>query len=178
MKTQKNLSVYVVDDDKMFVTALTHKLEKFSNTSIHSFETGEQCLETFMDEGKKIIPERVPDILILDYYLNSTYPEAMNGMQVLKKVLRAKPETKVIMLSVQDNMDVAVDTIKNGAYDYIIKNDKVFLRARHVVSNATKAVIDHENLKLYKLWSRLIIGGLLALITIGIVLETNFSNGF
>jgi DNA-binding NtrC family response regulator len=165
MKTQKKLSIYLVDDDKIFVTALTDQFEKISNAAVHSFETGEECLQNI---------EQSPDIVVLDYYLNSTYPRAMNGLQIMQKILKHKPETKVIMLSAQDNMDVAVDTIKHGAYDYVIKNEKVFLRMKHVVSNASKAIFDSRNLKTYRLWTRIFIGAVLSIILAGVMVESDF----
>src|ERR1051326_711509 len=107
MKRSKPLKVFLVDDDKVFSTALSYQLEKMfkSGTMVRSFSTGEECL-TQLEHTR-------PNILILDYFLNSSYPDAMNGLQVLDKVIKVSPETKVIMLSAQDKMEVAVDTIKH-----------------------------------------------------------------
>lgn len=165
MKTSQKLSIYLVDDDTVFATALTGHLEKTPNVSVRSFETGEHFLENI---------DGTPDIVILDYYLNGTFPAAMNGLQVLKKLMKVHPKVKVIMLSVQDKMEVAVETIKHGAYDYVIKDDKVFLRAKHVIGNAARSVNDFKELKNYKFWSRMIVGVLLTMILIGVIVEINF----
>ncbi len=163
----KKLSVYLVDDDKVFTTALTNELEKISGTSIRIFETGEELLKNLAQP---------PDVVVLDYYLNGTLRQAMNGLQVLKKIKQKEPDTQVIMMSVQDNMEVAVDTIKNGAYDYVIKNDKVFLRAKHVVNNAARAITDKRNLKTYQLWTRIVAGFVLTIILAGVLVELKHSN--
>jgi two-component system, OmpR family, response regulator len=64
MKNSTELSVFLVDDDKMFLTSLAHQLKTMfkSKTKIQAFTTGEECLKHLNEN---------PDIIILDYYLNS-----------------------------------------------------------------------------------------------------------
>lgn len=151
MKTYRPFSVFIVDDDKLFSAALTHQLEKIfkTKTSIRTFSTGEECLPCLTE---------FPDVIILDYFLNGKYLDAMNGLQVLRRIVQVSPETKVVMMSAQDKMEVAVDTIKHGAYDYIIKNDKVFLRTKLVMTNVKNAITDSQDLKSYKFWIKIASG--------------------
>ena len=46
----------------------------------------------------------------------------MNGIEVLKKAKEQNPNIEFIFLSGQDNIDVAINTMKYGAYDYIVKD--------------------------------------------------------
>jgi DNA-binding NtrC family response regulator len=50
----------------------------------------------------------------------------MNGIDVLRKVKKKSPRTEFLFLTSNENMEVAVNTIKFGAYDYIVK-DKLAL---------------------------------------------------
>lgn len=60
---------------------------------------------------------RNPDIIIQDFLL-----DGMNGIDVLKKAKDQNPNIEFIFLSGQDNIDVAINTMKYGAYDYIVKD--------------------------------------------------------
>jgi two-component system, OmpR family, response regulator len=164
MKSSSELSVFVVDDDKMFLTALTHQLETMfkTKTKIRTFNTGEECLKHLNEN---------PDIIILDYYLNSTYKDAMNGLEILKRVMQYNSETKVIMLSGQEKMEVAVDSIKHGAYDYIVKNDNVFLRTKLSIINATNALSISKELKNFKFLIKVVIALVLLIIAGCVMLQ-------
>jgi two-component system OmpR family response regulator len=162
MRTSSELSIFLVDDDKLFLTSLTHQLKTMfkSETKVLSFSSGEECLKHLAEN---------PDIIILDYYLNSKYKDAMNGLEVLKKIMHYNSETKVIMLSGQEKMEVAVDAIKHGAYDYIIKNDNVYLRTKLSIINAANAISVSKELKNFKFLIKVVIA-LVVLIIAGCVL--------
>jgi DNA-binding NtrC family response regulator len=162
MKTSSALSVFLVDDDKLFLTSLTHQIKTMFSpeTKIQAFTTGEECLKHIQD---------TPDIVILDYYLNSKFKDAMNGLEVLKRIMNVNPETKVIILSAQEKMEVAVDTVKNGAYDYIVKNDNVFLRTKLSIINAANSISITKELKNFKFIIKVVIT-LIAIIITGCIL--------
>ncbi len=56
-------------------------------------------------------------------------------MAVLKKIKKASPKTKVIMLSAQDSLHIAIDCLENGAYDYISKTDTAYVRINNLITN-------------------------------------------
>jgi two-component system, OmpR family, response regulator len=116
MADQKK-KIFVVDDDKMFCTMLADHLEDQGGFAVSTFGTGEACLER-LDEK--------PDAIILDYYLDANVPGAQNGLEILKQIHKAEPDLKVIMLSSQEHYGVALQTIANGAVQYVIKDLKSF----------------------------------------------------
>ena len=61
-----------------------------------------------------------PAIVVQDFDLG---PGKMTGLEVLKKAREIKPTVDFIFLSGQNSINIAVDIIKNGAYDYVIKDD-------------------------------------------------------
>lgn len=141
------IKVFLVDDDVMFTESLKHTLNAGS-TDISTFPTGEECLKNILKEE--------PEVVVLDYYLNSTRPRAMNGIQVLNKIKHKRPETEVIMLSSQDNVAVALDTLKYGAYDYIAKGQSAFVKIkndiRHIYESREKAEdFDKETIRLKRI---------------------------
>lgn len=153
---KKPLSVFLVDDDKMFLLSLKHKLhEQFKNITFHTFSTGEECLSQ-IDEK--------PDIIVLDYYMNTETPDAMNGIQVLKKIQAISEDIKVIMLSAQDKLDVAVDSIKYGAYEYVVKSETAFVRLQNAIKNILYNVSFNRETNKYEVWNYVMGAALILLI--------------
>ena len=105
----RNLKFFVVDDDKMFSHFLKKELEKLGVEDVKLFAYGIDCINNIEEE---------PDIILLDYNLNY-----MNGGEVLCKIMRHNPDIAVIVISDQNKISVAVDIIKQGAFDYLVKSD-------------------------------------------------------
>ena len=120
-------AIYIVDDEPMQRDMLKDHLAKMSGYDVHSFNTGEECIAA--------INVRKPGIVFLDYYLNSQVREASDGIDVLKTIKEIAPETEVVMISGQDKIEVAVNTMKYGAFDYIVKGEGAFYRAEKAVFN-------------------------------------------
>lgn len=127
MSDQNNLLVYIVDDDKMYSNALKHYLETSCsdlNLHIEQFIVGETLL---MSIDKK------PNIIILDYHLNSKFYDAVNGLEILKEIKRVSPDSKVIVVSGQDQVNIAVEAIAKGATDYIVKNKEAYEKIKTTI---------------------------------------------
>jgi DNA-binding NtrC family response regulator len=59
-------------------------------------------------------------------------------VEILKEVKDKYPSTEVIMLSGQDKIEVAVDSIKYGAYDYVVKGETAFSRMENAMNNVSE----------------------------------------
>lgn len=135
MKTITNkFKIFLVDDDHMFIKILRKALSGNAQLDILCFNTGEECLKNIQEKQNK------PDVVVLDYYLDTGVVTAMNGVDVLKKIKKSSPDTEVIMLSSQDNMDVTLSTLKNGAYDYVIKGESSFLKVENLIRHITNSI--------------------------------------
>src|SRR5207253_1745416 len=97
---------------------------KFPGSTVVYYNTGEDAIPAIVNQ---------PDIVILDYQLDSVKPDAMNGIQILSKLKERFPELPVIFMSAQDRIEVASNTIKYGAYDYIVKGETAFHKLELVV---------------------------------------------
>ena len=118
MAADTNLSIVMVDDDPTMAEMVSDSLKKkFPGTTFTIYNTGEDALARLESE---------PDIFILDYQLDSVKPDAMNGIQILTKLKERYPNAPAIFLTGQDRIEVASNTIKYGAYDYIVKNETAF----------------------------------------------------
>lgn len=144
MKTENTLSVCVVDDDDLFLKSLKHHLQNKwqDKIKINVFHSGEEFL--------KYISNHKTDIVILDYVLNSLYPFAMDGRSVLQKIKQISPEIKVIMLSGQDKIEVVLDSIKNGAFEYITKNDLALLKVQNSIKSAIESIANFKRIQTFR----------------------------
>jgi DNA-binding NtrC family response regulator len=109
--------IFIVDDDKFSSTAMEDYLTRTIPHEISLFGTGEECLR-HLPEG--------PDIVILDYNLNSVFKDAANGMQILEAIKKTDSTIRVIMLSGQEAYGTALKTITKGAEEYVLKGEDAF----------------------------------------------------
>jgi two-component system, OmpR family, response regulator len=119
-------TIFLVDDDALFIKSLELDFKQHTSYTIKSFTTGEKCLEHLSEE---------PDMIVLDYHLNGVDRSAMNGIQTLQKITMEKPGIAVVMLSSQDQIDIAISCMHHKAFDYIVKGQTAFHRLqRNVMS--------------------------------------------
>ena len=154
--------IFLVDDDAINNEMLKMHLAKIFKLEILTFSTGEDCLNNLSLK---------PDYIILDYRLNGIKPEAMNGIEILKKIKEQAPDIYVLFLSGQDKIEVAVDTIKYGAYDYVVKNQSAFLRIENCLMNIQKNAHLQFMARAYKFSTFFLGGVLIAIVILGILLK-------
>jgi DNA-binding NarL/FixJ family response regulator len=123
--------VFIVDDDEMFSTMLLNHLSKDKMLDVMHFSTGEECLNE-MSQG--------PDVVILDYNLDTVEKEAENGVEILAKIKKISPNIHAIMLSSQTNYGVAAFSISKGAEQYVMKDETAFENIHSII----KSIIRNE----------------------------------
>jgi two-component system response regulator AtoC len=113
--------IFVVEDEPANAQVLDLWVSKRWGYKCRLFETGEECLENLHES---------PDLVLLDLML-----PGMNGEEILGKIKGHNPEIPVIILSAQDDVERAVQTLRLGATDYYGKPVD-FPRLGNAVKNA------------------------------------------
>lgn len=131
MKEILDTRIFVVDDDPFYLHIVAQELKQKHFKNVHLFNEGAACLESL---------DLAPEVIILDYRM-----ETLNGLEVLKKVKKLRPETIIFFLTGQKQLKVAVEVMKFGAADYIEKGDEA---AKELTS------------KIYSVWEKLHINSL------------------
>ena len=108
MQDSNDSLIFVVEDNRVYNKLIVSYLKTNKFTNVMPFFSGEDAINNLY---------RNPDIIIQDFLL-----DGMNGIEVLKKAKEQNPNIEFIFLSGQDNIDVAINTMKYGAYDYIVKD--------------------------------------------------------
>jgi len=126
MKKESKIKLFLVDDDAVFLKSLEIQFLNHSNFEIVTFATGELCIERLNE---------MPDIIILDYYLDGIDKTAINGIETLDAIKQFDSELPVIMLSCQDKIEVAVQCMHHHATDYVVKSETAFVRLQKIITS-------------------------------------------
>ena len=100
--------IMLVDDEVPFVETMTKRLEKRNIRTIAAFsaEEGLEKLQTNQDL----------DVIVLDIKM-----PGMDGVEALKEIKTVSPMIEVIMLTGHATIELAIDAMKLGAYDFLMK---------------------------------------------------------
>lgn len=152
MITDKPLKILVIDDDSLFRSSL---LTYFDDNQYETFEADNG------ENGLAIFGEKKPDILMLDLMM-----PGVNGLDVLHQVVKESPQTPIIIISATNVLQDAIETVRQGAWDFITKPildinilkhtiDKVLERAELMRENSQyqshlEAMVEEKTSELYQ----------------------------
>jgi len=127
----------IVDDEKDMLTGLQRTIER----NIPGLEV---VTSTRASEALRLMAEQSFDLALLDVMM----PE-MNGIVLLEKLRAKDPELSVVMMTAFASIDLAVDAIKKGAYDFITKpfDKDTILRVIHKGLERNRLVRENVTLK-------------------------------
>ncbi len=149
--------IFIVEDDEIYAGVLRQSLESRNYMNVKIFGSAEECLENMHHK---------PEIILLDYLLGEN---RMDGMALLKTIQKQGYDVQVVFLTSVDKLEVATNTIKSGAYDYVVKSEGAIERIRNILRRISfENHIKKENLILKK--SRKIILFVIFLLTMGILI--------
>ncbi len=128
--------IFVVEDDPWYADLLEYHIKLDPAYTVEKFTTGRECLKNLYKN---------PLLVTLDFSL----PD-MKGKEVLKRIRESRPDLPVVIVSGQEDIRTAVDLLKDGAYDYIIKDEDTRNRLlnviRHILENS-RLRSENEQLK-------------------------------
>lgn len=124
----ESLKVFIVEDDKLYGDLLRYHLSLNPDNEVFLFNSGQDCLDNLYLN---------PDFISLDYSL----PD-MSGLEILQKIREYNPKMPVVIVSGQEDIETAINLLKEGAYDYFVKEEDT----KNRLWNALKKV--RENLEL------------------------------
>jgi DNA-binding NtrC family response regulator len=101
------IRVLIVDDEVDFVEMLSLRLEEAGEKVVPAY-SGRECLA--------ILKKQEIDVVILDIKM-----PGMDGIQTLKEIKKGFPLVEVVMLTGHGTTETAVEGMKMGAFDYLLK---------------------------------------------------------
>lgn len=119
MDTRNEMKIFLVDDDQFSMNMYRQHLLNKGYSNITTFSNGTECLNALT---------QMPELVFLDHSM-----EILTGLEVLKKIKRFNPDIYVVFISGQDDLETAVNSLKFGAFDYIVKGQNDLARITQVV---------------------------------------------
>ncbi len=130
--------ILIIEDEEVDRIACRRALAKHPSWRC-SFEEAELGLE-----GLRLLTSHRPDFVLLDYRL----PD-VSGIEVLERITAERPNTMVILLTGCQELDVAVEAMKLGACDYMVKDtERNYL---HLLPHALERAMAQRHLQLEKM---------------------------
>lgn len=102
------MKLLIVDDSLIMRQAIERFLSSFNLEVVGKAENGKRALEIFK--------ETLPDVVTLDI----TMPE-MDGLSVLKEILKIKPDVRVLVVTAITEKSTALEALKLGAKGFLNK---------------------------------------------------------
>ena len=122
--------IFVIEDEPWYADFLKYHLSMNPDFVVETFSTGKECLSNLYKK---------PSLITVDFSL----PD-MNGKELVEKIRKHSPNAGVIIISGQEDITTAVELLKVGAFDYIVKNEDTTNRLRNSIR------LLQENLSLKK----------------------------
>ncbi len=110
MQQTKNPRIFLIENSVVYKDLIIGYLKSNKYTNLKVYKNGDECMKDL---------HLKPDLIILDYVSTG-----MNGLEFMLKVQKEQPDVDFIFLSGQNDVEVAVQIMKLGAADYIVKNDQ------------------------------------------------------
>lgn len=120
----KVFTVFVLEDDEWYNKYLVHTISLNPDYQVKSFLTANHLFEKMHEK---------PDVVTLDYRL----PE-ITGADALEKIKLLSPDTEIIVISEQNDITTAINLLKKGAYDYLVKEKNISDRLLTIIHNIYK----------------------------------------
>lgn len=164
MQNTKNPLIFVVEDNHIYKDLVVSYLKTHRYTNVESYLTGEEALKNM---------HKNPDVVIQDYLL-----DGMTGIEVLIKAKKIAPNVEFIFLSGNDNIDIAINSMKYGASNYIVKDQNALPKMVEKIRQLSSASKIVETKKTFKLGVTLFFVGIGLLIAITLFIAIKYPRVF
>ena len=132
-----NKKILIIDDEKDIRDSISGILNDEGYVSV----TVKNSQETLIQINNNSF-----DVIILDVWLNDS---ELDGIQLLKEIKKIDTEIPVLIISGHGNIEIAVDAIKNGAYEFIEKpfsSERLLLTVKRSIETSL-VKIENKSLK-------------------------------
>ena len=129
-KTQAN--IVVIDDQEDILFAVKMLLKKHFET-IHTLNNPKNVV--------KLLSENTIDVVLLDMNYRIGFEDGREGLYLLKEIKTLSPKTAIILMTAFGKLETAVEGLKKGAFDYVLKpweNDKLVFTIKQAVEESRR----------------------------------------
>lgn len=125
--------IFLVDDDAFCINIYQEYLQNLGFTNLFTFFSGNELLANL---------DKNPDVIFLDYYLDD-----YKATELLEKIKIINPDAYVVIVSGQSDMEITINMLTNGAFDYIVKDNNEARKISEVMGKLIAASAFKEKLQ-------------------------------
>ncbi len=125
-RSMEKLKIFILEDDPFYGKIIQYHLSLNPDLEVKLYQTAAAFFRDLHEN---------PNIVTLDY----TLPD-MTGEAVLKKIKKSHPHLPVIVISAQEDLKTAIQLLKDGAYDYLTKDEETKDRIWNIIRNIRENV--------------------------------------
>ncbi|WP_448518446.1 response regulator [Rhodoflexus sp.] len=118
--TQPSFKLFVIEDNRTESMLLQLALSEIKNLDVKTFTTAEQLLAHLSEQ---------PDIVLVDLIL----PD-MDGIELIRRIQSASPDSRIVVVSAQRDMDVLAEVQALGVFNYLVKSEMCLTYLHRVIS--------------------------------------------
>lgn len=124
-----NYCIFIVEDDPWYGEILAYHLSLNPELEIERYTNGKDCMASL---------HKKPNLITIDFSL----PD-INGMELFKKIKAVYADIPIIVISAQEDVGTAVELLRMGATDYLVKDDNT----KDLLWNAVNRIRENQQLK-------------------------------
>jgi DNA-binding NtrC family response regulator len=129
-------NVFIVEDDEWYLRMLEYHIKMNPDNEVHSFTSGKELIKNL---------NKRPDLITLDYSLGDE-----NANDIVQQVKNFDSDIPIVIISGQEDVNTAVDLLRKGVYDYIVKNEDTKDRIWNIIKHLKQNVDLKEELNLLR----------------------------
>ncbi len=109
-----NKKIFIVDDDRFYLELMKFELGDIPNVEVITFNSAEKCIP-FLDEK--------PELILLDFNLDSENPNNMSGHDALDVFKKKVPSQKIVFISGEENTELLNVYDMFRSTEFIVKSE-------------------------------------------------------
>lgn len=128
----KEIKVFIIEDDFVFIEILVNLLESVNSEISHknvkiTYQTFYSTKEASYELSQN------PDIVMLDYFLMDDELKADTGTKLLDVIKEYNPDIDVVVVSGQESESVRNELLKKGATNYLAKDEESLKKIKPLI---------------------------------------------
>ena len=134
--TTATSKVFLIEDDMLVASVMKQALSRNEKLEVFHFTSASECMNNLHSN---------PDIVVIDYNL----PDE-DGLSLMKKIKTYNGQIMTIICSGQESVEVVVNSYKQGANEYILKNENMVVNLENAINNLTMNVTLRKEVEFLK----------------------------
>jgi polysaccharide export outer membrane protein len=131
MKAKKHFKIFLVDGNLFSLNIYEQHLLNLGYMDVSVFQNPADCISRISEN---------PDIIFLDHVIQQS-----STVEILKKIKRINPDIYVIFVASMEDTDAVIRSLKNGAFDFIVKGENHFTKLDSVIMKVHRVKLLLEN---------------------------------